>query len=104
MPDPPGWSTGATVSGPTPALDVAVRSPTPGNPYPRRDEAVNMLQTGLFSDSERCRLAGMHRLIDRLRTRRRERDLARELEMRARAQLDARAEAAARMGDDPRRG
>ncbi len=63
-----------------------------------------MLQTALFSGSARCRLAGMHRLIDRLRSRRRERDLARELEMRARAQLDARAEAAARMADDPQRG
>ena len=46
----------------------------------------------------------VHRLIDRLRGRRRDRTLARELERRARAQLDARAEAAARMADDVRRG
>jgi hypothetical protein len=43
------------------------------------------------------------RLIDRIRTRRRERRLSREIELRFRRQLDARTEAAARMADDLRR-
>ena len=44
----------------------------------------------------------MHRMLDRLLGRRRERALARELEKRARAQLDARAAAAAQMADELR--
>jgi hypothetical protein len=44
--------------------------------------------------------SGVHRMMDRLFARRRERNLARVLEQRARAQLVARAEAAAALGED----